>query len=239
MAATSPIMDISNVIISPLAMAWRTDISGKSYVQEMYEGSPVKKWIKGIPLEKTVPLAEYPQASYFKHVASVQLDTKNDKCLVRFIPRIEKEEYDRKTEWIYLLVVNDRIVKIGGTRDGLRGRTTSYCCGVHVVENGKSGKASVTNSYIYNTFEFYLKLGCQIEMYGYELPVITLPPITILDRQDVVIRPQTYQAYETIFIENFVQLYGFQPFLCNNCDSKYKDAGGDGTTTKKKRSVKT
>ena len=128
-----------------------------------------------------------------------------------------------RSEWIYLLVVNGRIVKIGGTRDGLRGRTSSYCCGIHVVENGKSGKASVTNSYIYNTFEFYLKLGCQIEMYGYELPVIQLPPITILDRQDVVIRPQTYQAYETIFIDNFVKLYGFQPFLCNNCDSKYKD----------------
>ena len=136
-------MDTSYSTVSSLAIAWKTDISGKDYVQEMYEASPVKKWIKGIPLEKTAPLAEYPQASHFKRVASIELDAKSH---VKFMPCIEKEEYDRKTEWIYLLVVNDRIVKIGGTRDGLRGRTSSYCCGIHVVENGKSGKASVTNS---------------------------------------------------------------------------------------------
>lgn len=211
-------IDVSGCLSHPI---WSNDISGKSYVQEMYEGCVTKKWIKQIPLDKTVPWDEYTRRDYFKHVANIVYDdTKNR---VVFVPQIEKEEYERKSEWIYTLTVNDRLVKIGGTRDGLKGRISSYCCGIHVVENGKSGKASVTNSYIYNTFEFYLKLGCKIDMYGYELPVVNLPPINIIDRENVIIRAQTYPAYETIFMEDFTNLYGFQPFLSNNCDSKYKE----------------
>jgi hypothetical protein len=218
-------------LITPASLVWTNDISGKSYVNEMYEGSRTKKWIKPIPFEKAPPLDEYRNLGLFRHVASaVYCDTKK---MIRFIPKIPKEEYDKKAEWIYLFVLNGRIVKIGGTRDGLRGRTTSYLCGVHVVENGKSGKASVTNSYVYNTFEFYSKLGCPIEMYGYELPVVQLPPLRILDRENVVITAQTYPAYETVFIEDFTKTYGFQPFLCNNCDPSYL-GGGEAPDTKKR-----
>ena len=59
------------------------------------------------------------------------------------------------------------IVKIGGTRTGLKGRVSSYLCGHHIEERGKSGDCSKTNGFIYNTMEFYLNLGCKIKMYGY------------------------------------------------------------------------
>ena len=53
--------------------------------------------------------------------------------------------------------MNDYIIKIGGTRTGLKERCGSYLCGHHVEERDKSGDCSKTNAYIYNTFEFYLR----------------------------------------------------------------------------------
>jgi hypothetical protein len=65
-------------------------------------------------------------------------------------------------------VINDYIVKIGGTRAGLRGRANSYLCGHHIKERSKSGDCSKTNGFIYNTFVHYLNKGFKIEMYAYK-----------------------------------------------------------------------
>jgi hypothetical protein len=53
--------------------------------------------------------------------------------------------------------MNGYIIKIGGTRTGLKERCGSYLCGHHIEERDKSGDCSKTNAYIYNTFEFYLR----------------------------------------------------------------------------------
>ena len=58
---------------------------------------------------------------------------------------------------IYIFTINNYIVKIGGTRNGLKDRTNSYLCGHYILERGKSGKCSITNAFIYNTFDFYLQ----------------------------------------------------------------------------------
>ena len=76
--------------------------------------------------------------------------------MIQFIPKISNEDFTKKNEWLYLLVINNRIVKIGGTRTGIKGRIISYLCGHHIEERGKSGDCSKTNGFIYNTFEFRL-----------------------------------------------------------------------------------
>jgi hypothetical protein len=145
---------------------------------------------------------------------------KKRNTLIQFIPKISNEEFNKKNEWLYLLIINGRIVKIGGTRTGLKGRVVSYLCGHHIEERGKSGDCSKTNGFIYNTFEFYLQLGCKIEMYGYKLPKTQIT-IEIFEKK-TNITAQTYHAYESTFLEDYKKIYNEYPILSDNCDPDYK-----------------
>jgi hypothetical protein len=200
-------------------------------IKTLYENSLTKKWIKIIPIEKTILFDEYIRKEHFISVADIVLDDeiftagkkqglKKRKTLIQFIPKISKEEFFKKTEWLYLFTINDKIVKIGGTRCGLQNRVNSYNCGHHTQERKKSGDCSKTNAFIYNTFEFYLKLGCKIQMYGFELPKTEIT-IDIFGKK-TQIRTQTYNTYESIFISDFKDKYGFNPYLSSNSDPEYQ-----------------
>jgi len=208
------------------------DITEQENVEELIESSPYKKWIKLIPTSKTVLLEEYNRKEHFVLVADIVLDkdifssgkkqgSKKRNTLIQFVPRISSEDFNKKTEWLYLLAINGRIVKIGGTRTGLKGRVSSYLCGHHIEERGKSGDCSKTNGFIYNTFEFYLSLGCKIEMYGYELPKTEIT-IEIFGKE-TKITAQTYHAYESTFLEDYKKQYNEYPLLSDNCDPDYKE----------------
>jgi hypothetical protein len=187
----------------------------------------IKKWVKIIPDNNSPIFSNYIRKDYFKLISNIILDTdKNDKgikkrnTLIKFEPLIDNDIFIRKTEWIYIFTINDKIVKIGGTRTGIKGRISSYLCGHHIEERGKSGDCSKTNGYIYNTFYYYLMNGYKINMYGYELPSNEMI-IKIIDKE-VKIIPQTYHAYESTFIEDYKNNYGDYPYLCDNCDPNYK-----------------
>jgi hypothetical protein len=208
------------------------DISGLENINELYDNSLTKKWIKLIPENKTILFEEYNRKDHFIPIADILLDKetfesgkkqgiKKRNTLIQFIPKISNEDFNKKTEWLYLLLMNGRIVKIGGTRTGLKGRVSSYLCGHHVEERGKSGDCSKTNGFIYNTFEFYLGLGCKIEMYGYELPKTEFT-IEIFGKE-TKITAQTYHAYESTFLEDYKKNYNDYPLLSDNCDPDYKE----------------
>ena len=208
-----------------------TDISGIENINEIYDISLTKNWIKLISIEKTILFEEYNRKKYFISIADVVLDNelfiskknkipKKRKTLIKFVPKISNGEFNEKKEWLYLLVINGRIVKIGGTRTGLKGRVVSYLCGHHVKERGKSGDCSKTNGFIYNTFEFYLQLGCKIEMFGYELPKTQIT-IEIFGKETKIMA-QTYHAYESTFLEDYKKMYNEYPMLNDNCDPDYK-----------------
>lgn len=204
------------------------DISGIANINELYDASFIKKWIKLIPIEKTILLADYNRKEHFIPVADIVLDCevgsgggkKRRNTLIQFVPLISQEAYSRKAEWLYLLVINDRIVKIGGTRTGIKNRVSSYLCGHYIQERGKSGDCSKTNGFIYNTFEFYLNLGCKIQMFGYELPR-TEVSIEIFGVETKIVA-QTYHAYESSFMEDYKKNYREYPILSDNCDPDYK-----------------
>jgi len=207
------------------------DISGLANINEFYENSLLKKWIKLIQTDKTIAFEEYNRKDHFIPIADIVLDNelftsgkkqgnKKRNTLIQFIPKISNEEFSKKTEWLYLLLINGMIVKIGGTRTGLKGRISSYLCGHHIEERGKSGDCSKTNGFIYNTFVFYLNLGCKIEMYGYELPKTEIT-IEIFGKE-TKITAQTYHAYESTLLEDYRKHYGNYPILSDNCDPDYK-----------------
>jgi hypothetical protein len=208
------------------------DISGLENINKLYESSVIKKWIKLIPIDKTIPFEEYNRKDHFIPIADIVLDNelftsgknegnKKRSTVIQFIPTISIEDFNKKTEWLYLLVINGMICKIGGTRTGLKGRVGSYLCGHHIEERGKSGDCSKTNGFIYNTFEFYLKLGCKIQMYGYELPKTEIT-IEIFGKE-TKITLQTYHAYESTFLEDYKKYYKEYPILSDNCDPNYKE----------------
>lgn len=211
---------------------YNNDISGLANINELYESSLIKKWIKLIPTDKTIPFEEYNRKDHFIPIADIVLDSelftsgkkqgnKKRNTLIQFVPIISNDTFIKKAEWIYLLVINGMIVKIGGTRAGLSGRVSSYLCGHHIKERGKSGDCSKTNGFIYNTLEFYLNLGCKIQMYGYELPKTEIT-IEIFDKK-TKITAQTYHAYESTFFEDYKKKYNEYPILSDNCDPNYRE----------------
>lgn len=208
------------------------DISGLDNIDDLYQNSPIKKWIKLISIDDSILFDDYNRKDYFIPIAEIILDdelitcgkkegSKKRKTLIQFISKISNEDFTKKNEWLYLLVINNRIVKIGGTRCGIKGRIQSYLCGHHIEERGKSGDCSKTNGFIYNTFEFYLNLGCKIEMYGYELPKTEMT-IKILDKETKIIA-QTYHAYESTFLEDYKKNYNKYPILSDNSDPDYRE----------------
>jgi hypothetical protein len=172
--------------------------------------------------------SNYNKKDYFIQISKIELDNDMDinnnkkrKTLIKFIPLISKEEFTEKSEWIYIFTIDNKIVKIGGTRTGIKGRVSSYLCGHHIIERGKSGGCSNTNAYIYNTFIFYLKNGFEIAMYGYKLPKIDTK-INVFDKE-IIITCQTYNAYESIILNDYKKDYIHFPYLSDNCDPEYRN----------------
>jgi hypothetical protein len=95
-------------------------------------------WIKILPLHNELQFADFPPSNDFVKVANVSIDDdmnnqgkKSRKTLIKFV-EIDKDVWEKDNEWLYILVVNGEIVKIGGTRKSLKHRVGSYLCGHHV-----------------------------------------------------------------------------------------------------------
>ena len=72
------------------------DISGLENVNELYQASNVKKWIKLIAIEKTTLFSQYKGNDRFYPIADIVLDNdlnkfgeKKRKTLIKFITKIE------------------------------------------------------------------------------------------------------------------------------------------------------
>jgi hypothetical protein len=207
------------------------DISGIVNIKELYEASLIKKWIKLIPKDKCILFEEYNKKAYFMPIADITLDNeintsgkktglKKRNTLIK-LENFDKKLIEEKTEWLYILTINKRIVKIGGTRDGIKNRFGSYLCGHHIPERQKSNKASETNKYIYNTLYFYLVNKCNIKLYGCKLPKEHIIGSALGEEPNFY--AQTYHVYESILIGQYKTKCGTIPFLCNNSDPEYKE----------------
>ena len=103
------------------------NLSKNVNINDIYEKDATNKWIKLIQINKTADFNTYPKKDNFKLVANIKLDNeihnkgknkgrKMRNTLILFEPTIELTEFNEDTsEWIYILTINNRIVKIGGT----------------------------------------------------------------------------------------------------------------------------
>lgn len=195
-------------------------------LKAIWENEVCKAWIKMLPIDKELTLDSFELSKDFVKVADIVLDDEVNKkgnktrsTLIMSVP-LEDIDWSNSCEYLYMFVLDGKIVKIGGTRTGLKERISSYLCGHHIKERGKSGKCSVTNANIYNTFHFYLQHGFKIEMYGYKLPVHTVK-ISLFD--EVIETPaQTYHIYEAKYLNAYKKITGSYPCLSDNADPNHK-----------------
>lgn len=196
------------------------------------EESPYKNWIKLIPLDKLVPFSTYKRTDDFTKVADVVLDeSEKRQTHLAFNAVVEANVFKDPHEWIYLIVIDGHVVKIGGTRKGMQSRMLSYNCGRHVAERGGSGKCSVTNAFVYNTLVFYAELGFTIELYGRLLPSYNVA-VPIFGAT-MNIKAQVFHGIESTYIKDFKETYGFGPFLSDNSDPTYRAGLACKALTKK------
>jgi len=220
---TDDITDLISRMENLTPSQWRFNLLSEKIREES-----TKKWIKEIDIDKELDFEKFKHNDKFIKVADIipdeELDEKKNKKKrktdILFSPVITRKKWNSKAEWIYIFVMDNKIIKIGGTRTGLFGRCSSYLCGRHVPERGKSGDCSKTNAYIYNSFIFYLKNDYKIEMYGYELPQSFLE-MNIFGEMTKV-EAQTFHAFESRCLEEYKKETGRYPILSCNADPSFK-----------------
>ena len=123
-----------------------------------------------------------------------------------------EDKYNSYRELIYLIVIDGKIVKIGGTYVGMKGRHGSYNCGTRKARN--KGTCSVTN---YNVTEAQYAAICdgkKVEWYVFDVP---LAEATInVWGEEMTYNAKTFYKYESSLCEKYSQLTGHFPILSDN-----------------------
>lgn len=169
---------------------------------------------------KLVHISDYAHKSYFHKVATLVPDYGKRVNDIQPVP-VNKHEFSIEREWIYMILVQGYIVKIGGTRTGLSKRWSSYACGHHCIERGKSGKCSETNANVYNTLcAFIRQRGWKVELYGHLIESVKHKLHVFGEEVEVPV--QTYHVYESKILGDFQRKYGSMPYLSFNSDPNYR-----------------
>jgi hypothetical protein len=174
-----------------------------------------KQEVIEVNLTSQPKISNFPLSSHFKlsgHWELVSRDLGGESNhTIRFIDdtRISGKQF------VYFIVVNDRLVKIGGSKNTIHDRIQSYNCGVYSLWRGGNGKQSVTNSIIYDSIEICLLRGFEVKLFVWMVP----PVLNTLDywgyKTDTVISTH-YNYYETQALRMFFEQFGKNPIWSKN-----------------------
>lgn len=129
----------------------------------------------------------------------------------RVLPGLE-QKYDEYRELIYILAIDGKVAKIGGTYVGMKGRHQSYNCGTRKAR--AKGTCSVTNFNITEAQYAAIRDGKTVEWYVFDVP---LAEATInVWGEEVTYNAKTYYKYESALCEKYKQLTGHFPILSSN-----------------------
>tara|TARA_B100001142_G_C14207289_1_gene606215 strand:+ start:226 stop:843 length:618 start_codon:yes stop_codon:yes gene_type:complete len=200
--------------------------------QKMIAGAVARhSWRKPIRKEE-VTMAVYNErcAGNFQKCGDIVLDeteSRQTTLLVKIPPELNAR-WSRETEHIYAIVRKGEVMKLGGTRTGMKKRWDSYKCGHCVPQRIQKrsgepfpGKMSVTNAHLYHTIEADLLEGGHWEFWSWELPAHNFE-VEMPTGVKVQIATQTYHAYESWSMSEFQGMAGHIPQLCNNSDPNYR-----------------
>lgn len=153
----------------------------------------------------------------FIKVADMLLnDTNNIGLKMMYKDYITTGEYNERCHGVYLIVIDGKIVKIGGTETGLAKRWGSYNNGTEKIRNG-AGNGSVTNYYVTTAIKEALKTGHKVEWFykkmDYEIRTLNLYGISINEN---VCTNGTYKMHEKTLLEFYKNQTNNYPKLSSN-----------------------
>lgn len=127
------------------------------------------------------------------------------------VPGLESK-YNEYRELIYILAIDGKVAKIGGTYVGMKGRHQSYNCGTRKAR--AKGTCSVTNFNITEAQYAAICDGKSVEWYVFDVP---LAEATInVWGEEVSYNAKTYYKYESALCDKYRQLTGHFPLLSSN-----------------------
>ena len=182
----------------------------------------VMKWVKNLN-SADLELSNFPLSYLFHELGTFKLTDRETRLEWEIILK-EGDEirlmYHKRQNGVYMIVMDNKIVKIGGTKTGMAGRISSYQCGHCIPErmdkhgNPYPGKMSVTNAYCYNTIYNYLNRGLEFSLWFYPIPELTTTRNVF--GTTTTFSVQTYDEYEKSALNKFREITGNYPILSNN-----------------------
>lgn len=151
------------------------------------------------PIRQEIFYYYYENRHLFKQTACVVLDNNIEKnTRIKFVPTITKKEFTEKKEWLYLLTIDNLIVQIDSTENGLQS------CSEKIL------KSPAKNQTI-STLEYYLQKNSKVKMYGYSLPSI-IKEIEVLNKK-INVSINSCEVYKKVILDDFKSIYKNYPLL--------------------------
>lgn len=127
------------------------------------------------------------------------------------VPGLESK-YNEYRELIYIIAIDGKVAKIGGTYVGMKGRHQSYNCGTRKARN--KGTCSVTNFNVTEAQYAAICDGKKVEWYVFDVP---LAEATInVWGEEMIYNAKTYYKYESALCNKYQELTGHFPILSSN-----------------------
>ena len=122
-------------------------------------------------------------------------------------------DWRKHNGWVYVIAVDEKVVKIGMSETTLSSRFSSYQAGT--LKARIKGTCSVTNFYCSEFIRQCHRDGKKIKLYAYPVPVHT----TIIDvlGEQVEVQQKLSYIFEKKLMERYEKLTGTRPLLCRNC----------------------
>jgi hypothetical protein len=135
----------------------------------------------------------------FSPVAYAEINDKGKDRLTTVIPFEGKDDdFSTRQELIYLIVIDDCVVKVGGTYTGLKARLASYSAGTRA--NRKRGTCSTTNYHISETQYTSLVNGSDVEWWMFAIEPVEVSFDVPWDGK-VSYSTKTYMKYESTLVD--------------------------------------
>jgi len=172
-----------------------------------------------VDFSKELPITEFVSLEDFYLIAKADLKPKErflknpEVNPIDYIPTLGLEEtYEKYKEQIYIITFDNKVVKIGKTKVGMKGRHQSYNCGTRKAR--AKGTCSVTNYNVTEAQYTAIRDGVSVDWYCFDIPQLRTE-LNIFGENHVVVA-ETNDKYESVLINQYIEAKGNKPLLSVN-----------------------
>lgn len=149
-------------------------------------------------LNKEPKYSEFIHSDRFKFVCTLEPNQEGEKVIITNAV----EELVNEPGIVYVMVIHDRILKIGQSINSMKDRVTSYNCGK--TRFRIAGTASTTNYFILQSI---LGMDSEVQVYGFFPPKVEFE----LFEEKIITSHSASKVAEKKMIEEYIKIYGKKP----------------------------